>query len=92
MTNTIQRTLADTSGFIPQAWANEALDVLRRNIVLAKFVAKDSDFSQGAWKGKTLNIPYPGTFSARQDSRLYRHRCTPSNGARSRLHSATTTR
>lgn len=61
---TITQTLANTSGFIPQAWANEALDVLRSRIVLAKLVARDSDFSTPGWKGQTLNIPYPGTFAA----------------------------
>jgi hypothetical protein len=60
----ITRTLADTAGFIPQSWANEALKVLRQNIVLAKIVARDSDFTQAGWKGKTLNIPFPGTFAA----------------------------
>jgi P22 coat protein - gene protein 5 len=60
----ITRALADTAGFIPQSWANEALDVLRNQIVLANNVAKDSDFTDAGWKGKTLNIPYPGTFAA----------------------------
>jgi len=64
---TITRTLADTSGFIPQAWAQRALDVLRANIVLAKRVARDTDFEPG-WQGKTLNIPYPGTFAVQSKS------------------------
>lgn len=59
----ITKTLADTSGFIPQVWAQRALDVLRANIVLAKLVTKDTDFEPG-WVGKTLNIGYPGTFTA----------------------------
>lgn len=54
---------ADTAGFIPQAWAQMGLDVLRANIVLAKLVTRDSDIEPG-WKGKQLNIPYPGTFTA----------------------------
>lgn len=54
---------ADTAGFIPQAWAQMGLDVLRSNIVLAKLVTRDSDIEPG-WKGKQLNIPYPGTFTA----------------------------
>lgn len=60
---TITEAIADTSGFIPQAWALEALNVLRNNIVLAKSVTMDKDFAPG-WQGKTLNIPYPGTFAA----------------------------
>lgn len=60
---TITESIADTSGFIPQAWALEALNVLRNNIVLAKTVTMDKAFDPG-WQGKTLNIPYPGTFTA----------------------------
>ncbi len=60
----ITRTLADTAGFIPQSWANEALDVLRKNIVVARYCAKDSDFTDAGWKGKSLTVPYPGTFVA----------------------------
>lgn len=59
----ITRTLADTSGFIPEAWAQRALDVLRANIVLAKRVQRDTSYEPG-WKGKQLNIAYPGTFTA----------------------------
>jgi hypothetical protein len=59
----ITRTIADTAGFIPQAWAQRALDILRSNLVLTRLVAKDTDFQPG-WQGKTLNIPYPGTFTA----------------------------
>ena len=59
----ITRTMADTAGFIPQAWAQRALDILRTNIVLARLVTKDQSFEPG-WRGKTLNIPYPGTFTA----------------------------
>lgn len=61
--NSIGRTQADTAGFIPIIWAQRALDVLRAKIVLANFVASDADYEPG-WKGKTLNIPYPGTFTA----------------------------
>ena len=61
--NSIGRTQADTAGFIPIIWAQKALDVLRANIVLAKAIVTDSDYEPG-WKGKTLNIPYPGTFTA----------------------------
>ena len=57
-------SLADTAGFIPQSWANQALKVLRNNITLTQAIARDSDFTDAGWKGKTLNIPYPGTFTA----------------------------
>jgi len=63
----ITRTLAGTSGFIPEMWAQRALTVLRKNIVLAKLVARDTDYEPG-FKGKTLNIPYPGTFTASSKS------------------------
>lgn len=60
---TITNTILDTSGFIPQAWAMRALDVLRSRIVLAKLIARDSDMGEAGWQGKTLNIGYPGTFT-----------------------------
>ena len=63
--NSIGRTQADSAGFIPIMWAQKALDVLRANIVLAKVCARDTDFEPG-WKGKTLNVPYPGTFTAQK--------------------------
>src|SRR5579884_445843 len=59
----IIRSTADTAGFIPQVWAQRALDILRENIVLVRRVARDSDYEPG-WQGKQLNIPYPGTFTA----------------------------
>ena len=49
--------------FLPEIWAQRALDVLRANIVLARLVARDIDYEPG-WVGKQLNIPYPGTFTA----------------------------
>ncbi len=58
---------AQASGFIPQFWAQKALDVLRANIVLAKLVTKDTDYAPG-WQGETLTIPYPGTFTAQAKS------------------------
>ena len=41
----ITRTMADTAGFIPQAWARRALTILRSNMVLAQFVRRDFDFA-----------------------------------------------
>lgn len=49
--------------FIPQIWANTALEVLRNKVVLAKLVTRDSDIA-AFQVGDTLNIPYPGTFAA----------------------------
>lgn len=59
----ITRTLAETAGFVPQIWAQRALDVLRSNIVLARLVARDTDF-EPAQRGKSVTVPYPGTFTA----------------------------
>lgn len=61
---TITQSIADTSGFVPQTWALEALNVLRRNLVLTKLITMDADINEVGWIGKTLNIPYPGTFTA----------------------------
>jgi P22 coat protein - gene protein 5 len=61
----IKLTTADAAGFIPQYWANKALDLLRSQIVLAQLVARDTDFTDGfGWKGKSITIPYAGNFTA----------------------------
>ena len=60
----IKLTTADTSGFIAQYWAQRALDVLRANIVAVQFVARDTDFAEPGWKGKSITVGYPGTFTA----------------------------
>lgn len=49
--------------FIPEIWANMALEVLRANSVLAGLVTKDSDVATFQ-VGSKLHIPYPGTFVA----------------------------
>ncbi len=49
--------------FIPEIWAQRALEVLRSNIVLARLVTKDSDVA-AFQVGDVLHIPYPGTFTA----------------------------
>lgn len=66
MTTYITQSVANSDGFIPSIWAQEALPVLRNNLALAKVVAKDSDFGEGAFAtvGQTLNIGYAGTFTA----------------------------
>jgi len=56
-------TRTSAAVFIPQVWANTALEVLRSNIVLAKLVTRDTDVAPFQ-VGDTLNIPYPGTFVA----------------------------
>lgn len=55
----INLSVADASGFVPQFWANRALDVLRSKIVLLNLVARDSDFTNGGpnfSRGKTLKF------------------------------------
>lgn len=68
MTN-ITTSVANSDGFIPSIWAQEALPILRNNINLAKFVSKDSDWGENAFAtvGQTLNICYAGVFGAPQD-------------------------
>lgn len=65
MSANIDRNTARTSGFIPQVWAQKALDVLRANIVLLSMIARDVDYVPVP-QGETVNIPYPGTFTARK--------------------------
>lgn len=66
MSTNITGAVAGTAGFIPSVWANTALDVLRSNIVLAKRVARDWKFNDQQSQGKTINIPYPGKFTAQK--------------------------
>lgn len=60
-------TRTSAGPFIPQIWANTALEVLRNKVVLAKLVTRDSDIA-AFQVGDTLNIPYPGTFTANDKS------------------------
>ncbi|HEY9077426.1 MAG TPA: P22 phage major capsid protein family protein [Anaerolineaceae bacterium] len=63
----VTKSMADTAGFIPEIWANVALEVLRSRINLAAVVAKDTDV--GAFQvGDILHVPYPGTFTANDKS------------------------
>lgn len=50
-------------GFLPQVWANEALEILRANIVMAPLVTKDTDLATFQ-VGNTIHVPYPGTLVA----------------------------
>ncbi len=56
-------TAAVAQYFIPEVWANRALEVLRANTVLARLVARDTDVA-AFQVGDILHIPYPGTFTA----------------------------
>jgi hypothetical protein len=60
-------TTTTAAVFIPEIWAQRALDYVRANITLAKLVTKDSDVA-AFQKGDVLHIPYPGTFTAAQKS------------------------
>jgi hypothetical protein len=51
------------ANFIPEVWANSALDVLRSQIVLARVITKDSDVATFT-QGDVLTVPVPGTFAA----------------------------
>jgi P22 coat protein - gene protein 5 len=62
----ITQAIADSSGFVPVAWALRAIDTLRANIVLLPFVSQDVNFEEKGWLGKTLNIGYPGTLTAQK--------------------------
>lgn len=61
MANVTNSTIG--AGFLPQVWANEALEILRANIVMAPLVTKDSDIASFE-VGNTIHIPYPGTLVA----------------------------
>jgi hypothetical protein len=60
----LTKTVLDSAGFIPQNWANTALLVLRNQIAVLPTVARDTDFTEAGWKGKQINVPYPGVFTA----------------------------
>lgn len=56
-------TAAIADPFIPEVWANTALEVLRSQSVLARIVTRDTDVASFQ-EGDILHIPYPGTFTA----------------------------
>jgi hypothetical protein len=66
MSTNITGGVAASGGFVPTIWAQTALDVLRANIVLAKRVARDYKFEDQQTQGKTINIAYPGKFTAQK--------------------------
>ncbi|MGN6200015.1 MAG: P22 phage major capsid protein family protein [Marmoricola sp.] len=49
--------------FIPELWANTALEILRPLIVLCGLTTKDTDVASFQ-VGNTLHVPYTGTFTA----------------------------
>jgi coat protein Gp5 len=59
--NTIDVTQAQY--FIPEIWANTALDILRSKIFVAQRVLRDTDVASFT-TGDVLHIPYPGTLAA----------------------------
>lgn len=56
-------TTTSAANFIPEIWANMALEALRNRIVLANLVTRDSDIASFT-EGDILHIPVPGTFVA----------------------------
>ena len=56
-------TVTSAQYFIPEIWAQRALQVLRANIVLAKLVTKDTDVA-AFQVGDVLHIPAVGSMSA----------------------------
>ena len=62
MVDTIDVTQAQY--FIPEIWAQEALAILRANIVLTPRVYSDSDIGGSFSVGDVLHVPYPGVLAA----------------------------
>lgn len=56
-------TTTSAANFIPEIWANRALEILRANMVMAKLVMRDTEVASFA-KGDVLNITIPGTMVA----------------------------
>ena len=56
-------TVTSATQFIPEVWANMALEALRNRIVLANLVTRDSELASFTY-GDILHIPVPGTFVA----------------------------
>lgn len=84
MATYITSSVASAEGFLPSIWAQEALAILRNNINIARFCAKDSDFGEGAFAtvGQTLNIGYAGTFAAQdKTANTLLTASVPSNGS-----------
>ena len=50
--------------FIPEIWANSALQALRSKIRLAQIVTKDTDITDSFTVGDVLHLPVVGTYTA----------------------------
>lgn len=61
MVDTISPT--EAADFIPEIWAQSAIEILRANIVVTPRILRDSDVASFT-VGDKLNIPYPGTLAA----------------------------
>lgn len=53
--------------FIPEIWAQSALQILRQNVAAVPRVIRDSDVASFS-RGDILHIPYPGTLAASDKS------------------------
>lgn len=56
-------TVTSAANFIPEIWANRALEILRANIVMTKLVMSNGEIASFQ-QGDILNIPIPGTMVA----------------------------
>jgi hypothetical protein len=56
-------TVTSAANFIPEIWANLALEALRNRLVLANLVTRDTALGEFT-QGDILHIPVPGTFTA----------------------------
>lgn len=54
---------AELGNFIPEIWANTALEALKAKIVLAKLITKDTDVTGSFTVGDVLTIGVPGAFT-----------------------------
>lgn len=63
MADTISKTQATTSGFIPEVWAQVGLGYLNSELYLGRNVARDTDFAT-AQKGSKITIGKRGTLVA----------------------------
>ena len=59
----LQIDVTQAQYFIPEIWAQSALEILRANIVLTPRVYSDSDVAAFS-VGDVLHVPYPGTLTA----------------------------
>lgn len=57
-------TTTTAATFIPEIWAQTALQALRSKIVLAQIVTKDTDVTNSFTTGDVLHIPVVGTYTA----------------------------